>query len=346
MEERYTWEASAALQMAGYEELLSGPTGTTPDHDAPDTERASRAYDSSNPPSLDTSTGDAQRHQISVVIPTYNGGDRLRDCLQAIARQQTPRSLEIICVDSGSAESHLDSMRELGARIIPIDRSEFDHGLTRDLGAREAAGEVVVFLNQDAVPVDEHWLSELTEPLFESTDHAAVQGAIREVPEAESRFYWDSCGDRFYFTRESDRWIERFFGIGFSTVNAAVRRRVWEAIPFGRAPIMEDKKWQRSAVEGGASILYQEGAAVFHTHDYDFRALVRRCQSEGFGWSYLGEEYSLLDMARDMLQPRMYADLGRGLWRNQVRSGAELLFPLLRPLALYWGNRWSRGVKH
>jgi rhamnosyltransferase len=125
-----------------------------------------------------------------------------------------------------------------------------------------------------------------------------------------------------------------------------MRREVWEEIPFGQAPIMEDKLWQRRAVERGASILYQEEAAVFHSHDYDVKALVRRCQSEGFGWSFLGEEYSFLDMTKDMMQPRIYADLGRGLAQRRVRSAAELLFPVLRPLALYWGNHWSRRVKH
>ena len=283
---------------------------------------------------------------ISIVIPTYNGGDRLRECLSAISLQRTTRSFEVICIDSGSCEADLETMREFEARLISIDKADFDHGLTRDKGASAASGEVLVFLNQDAVPASEDWLASLTEPLFAGPDYAAVQGAIRELPETGDRFYWDSCGDRFYFTRESERWIERFFGIGFSTVNAAIRRVAWEAIPFGQAPIMEDKLWQRRAVERGASILYQEEAAVFHSHDYDLKALVRRCQSEGFGWSFLGEDYSLLDMTRDMMQPRIYADLGRGLAQRRVRSGAELLFPVLRPLALYWGNHWSRGVKH
>mgnify|MGYP006175731343 CR=1 FL=1 len=55
---------------------------------------------------------------------------------------------------------------------------------------------------------------------------------------------------RIPFVGEADsrRWIERYYGIGFSTVNAAIRREVWERHPFGRAPIMEDKKWQRDAV--------------------------------------------------------------------------------------------------
>ncbi len=348
VEESYTWEASAALQLAGYEELLRSAADHALSIGAREIGDAVGDADSPNRPVVEPSTAKlgTQPVDISVVIPTYNGGERLHNCLNAISHQQTARSVELICVDSGSSAQDVATMEHFGAQVISIRKSEFDHGLTRDLGARSANGDVLVFLNQDAIPATEDWLSSLTEPLLAGPEYAAVQGAIQELPEAADRFYWDSCGERFYFTRESDRWIARFFGIGFSTVNAAIRRDAWEEIPFGQAPIMEDKLWQRRAVERGASILYQEDAVVFHSHDYDFGTLVRRCQSEGFGWSFLGEDYSLLDMTKDMMQPGIYADLGRGLRQRRVRSAAELFFPLLRPLALYWGNHWSREVKH
>ena len=348
VEEKYTWEASVALQLAGYEELLRSAADHALSIGAREIGDAVGDADSPNRPVFEPSTAKQGKQQvdISVVIPTYDGGEQLHNCLNAISQQQTARSVELICVDSGSSAKDVATMEQFGAQVISIEKSEFDHGLTRDLGARSANGDVLVFLNQDAIPATEDWLSSLTEPLLAGPEYAAVQGAIQELPEAADRFYWDSCGDRFYFTRESKRWIARFFGIGFSTVNAAIRRDAWEEIPFGQAPIMEDKLWQRRAVERGASILYQEDAVVFHSHDYDLGALVRRCQSEGFGWSFLGENYSLLDMAKDMMQPGIYADLGRGLRQRSVRSAAELFFPLLRPLALYWGNHWSRGVKH
>ena len=33
-----------------------------------------------------------------------------------------------------------------------------------------------------------------------------------------------------------------------------------------------------------------------------------------------------------------------GLRNGEMTSSAERLFPWVRPLALYWGNRWSRQV--
>lgn len=336
--ELYDWDASAERLLDAYWQMMPEPART---------EVRERAAGLAAVPHADVSVPD-----VSVVLPTWNGGKTLERTLAAITDQRTARSVEVVCVDSGSSPADLAMMRRFGARIESIDQADFDHGLTRDLGARIARGRVLVFLNQDAIPADPGWLDRMTEPLLTppadaEVDHAvaAVQGGIRELPDPGERFYWDSCGHRFYFTSESDRWLERYSGVGFSTVNAALRREVWERHPFGRAPIMEDKKWQREVVAAGWHIAVADDAYVLHTHDYDYRRLVRRCQSEGYGWKLLGERYAARDMLRDMLRPRVWADLLSGLVTGKVRSAAELLFPWLRPWSLYRGNRWGQGVK-
>ena len=104
---------------------------------------------------------------------------------------------------------------------------------------------------------------------------------------------------------------------------------VWQRYPFGWAPIMEDKKWQREVAALGLTIQTAPAAAVHHTHDYDLRALVRRCRSEGYGWHILGVRYSLGDAVRDMLKPGMVLTLFGGLARGRVRSLAEVLAALV-----------------
>lgn len=323
----YGWEQSAGAALAGYRELLAGAAAEAT-------------------AGLPLPAG-RDGVDVSVVIPTFNGGVVLERCLQAVRSQRTSRTIEIVCVDSGSPDADVETMRRFGAQVIPIDRRDFDHGLTRDLGARSSRGGVLVFLNQDAVPAGPDWMERLVTPLFagDRDRRAAVQGGQIEVPDRERRFYWHSAGERFYFTRESKRWIERYFGIGFSTANAAIRRDVWERHPFGRAPIMEDKKWQREVVEAGFAIAEAPDAVVYHTHNYSMRSLIRRCYSEGMGWRAVGELYSVRDLLADLWQPRMALDLWRGWRAGEVRSWAEALFPWLRPLTVFRGNRWGREVR-
>jgi GT2 family glycosyltransferase len=121
---------------------------------------------------------------VSVILPTRNGGPRLGLALQEIFRQQLDVPFEVLCVDSASDDENLARMRAFPVRLESIPPESFDHGLTRDLGARLARGRVLVFLNQDAVPVDRLWLHRMTAPLLRPGRYAAVQGGIREVRSA------------------------------------------------------------------------------------------------------------------------------------------------------------------
>jgi rhamnosyltransferase len=333
--DRYDWRLVADILLDCYAELGARPASRS-------AVAVPALIGDVDAPTPDSAAGGPH---VSIIIPTLNGGEMLASCLAAIEGQDTELEWELICIDSGSSDSDLDTMRRHGARILSIDKRHFNHGLTRDLAARHGRGEILVFLNQDAVPGDPHWLRRLTEALLGGDPElAAVQGGIQELPDPEKRFFWDSCGERFYFTRESFNWLDQYRGIGFSTVNCAIRRSVWQRHPFGWARIMEDKKWQREVVDMGFRIAARHDAAVLHTHDYDLRTLLRRCRSEGFGWRSLGESYRLHHMVRDMLTPRIYRELLGGLLRGRVRSSAELLFPWARPIALWWGNNRARDV--
>ena len=341
-EERYDWQQCAEKLMSAWDELLVEPVGAVGPSPAgvPALAEAPPAREAAG------EVGDRAEGEVavSVILPTRNGGERLGEVLREIFRQQIDVPFEVICVDSASDAADLARMRDFPVRIVPIPLASFNHGLTRDLGARVARGRVLVFLNQDAVPADRLWLHRISAPLLRPGRYAAVQGGIREVPEREQVFYWHSGGPRFYFTSESSGWIAGHGGIGFSTVNAALRRTVWESLPFGWAPILEDKKWQAAAAQRGLEIADLPEAAVLHSHTYDMRTLWRRAASEGFGWRLLGVRYERAQMLRDLFHAQTLE-----LWLEGLRSGemsglAERLFPWVRPLALYWGNRWARDV--
>jgi hypothetical protein len=50
-------------------------------------------------------------------------------------------------------------------------------------------------------------------------------------------------------------------------------------------------------------------------------------------------------MTGDMLNRTTLRDLARGLRQHRIKTAGELLFPWLRPMALYWGNHVARDVR-
>ncbi len=248
---------------------------------------------------------------VSIVIPALNAASRLIRLARLFANQKPTPAREVIVVDSGSVDGTAAEAERLGFRVVPV--FPFSHGGARNLGAREARGDVVVFLTQDAEPADEGWLRELTAP-FEETRVVAVYG--RQIPRSDA-----SPLERLFLARrfpEGERQVRRYAPgspIGyeeafFSNVNAAVRRSVLLEHPFDDGLLMcEDQQFSRDVLRKGWAVAYAPRAAVIHSHVYsagqyfrryfDSVVALRQVFGRRFGWgtsarlgrSYVGGEW-------------------------------------------------------
>lgn len=93
---------------------------------------------------------------LSVVIPVYGGPERLARTLAAIAAQTyPPELLEVVVADDGSdppvEAERLGRARGLRVRVVRQPHSGYGAGRARNLGARAANGEILVFLDADMV---------------------------------------------------------------------------------------------------------------------------------------------------------------------------------------------------
>ena len=103
---------------------------------------------------------------VSVIIPTRDRADLLRGCVDSIFAKTTGIAFEIIIVDNGSVEPDtLAFFEALTAmhRNVHVVRADFPFNWSRvnNVGAREARGSVLVFLNNDTEVISPQWLSSL-----------------------------------------------------------------------------------------------------------------------------------------------------------------------------------------
>lgn len=124
--------------------------------------------------------GLAQQLSISVVIPVYNDAAHLERALEAL-RASRYKPLEIIVVDDGSTDGSSEVARRLGAKVL---RSEGRKGpaSARNLGARHAQGEVVLFLDAD-VCVHPDTLERVAAVFEQDSSVDAVIGSYDDEPE-------------------------------------------------------------------------------------------------------------------------------------------------------------------
>jgi len=100
----------------------------------------------------------------SIIVPTYNSGKFIRECMQHIFASDYPRDkYEIILVDGGSCDNTLDIARECGDVTIMHSTNQSISN-SRNIGAMNARGENFLFLDSDCL-MDRRFLSRAREHL-------------------------------------------------------------------------------------------------------------------------------------------------------------------------------------
>jgi rhamnosyltransferase len=284
---------------------------------------------------------------ISVVIPVKNGGEPMRRCLEAIRGQRVADDVEIVAIDSGSTDGTQDLVRSFGGRVHEIAPEDFNHGESRNVGARLATGEIVVFTVDDALAVGETWLERLTEPLRADNGVAgtyARQIAYETAP-AHQRFYIEHrYGPAPRTQRASGPDDLTVANVLFSNVSSAIRKSLLEEFPFASdIVIAEDLEWCARVLLAGYEVAYVPEAVVRHSHDYTLGDALKRYFDQG-----AAAERSF--MAGDRSSPRAVRGDGvrfvrrelAWLWRNGGRG--EIPYALAHEATRFAG--FQLGVHH
>ena len=87
---------------------------------------------------------------VSVVVPTFNGENRIKKCIDAILTSNYSNLLEIIVIDDKSTDKTAEIASTLPVKLIK--RSE-NNGkpVANNEGYRHAKGEIVLFIDDDTV---------------------------------------------------------------------------------------------------------------------------------------------------------------------------------------------------
>jgi len=221
---------------------------------------------------------------VSVIVLTYNARRFVERCLDALFAQ-TFIEFEAIVVDNASSDGTADFVHQRFplVRLIPSSRND-GYGAGNNLGAQHARGEILVFLNPDAVP-EPDWL----EHLIGAMRHRGNHFATSQITLQSDRTRLNSGGNLIHYlglsfcrglnARRSE-FDQPEFVSGASGAACAISRELFERIG-GFDPTFflyhDDVDLSIRALLAGERCLYVPDAIV--SHDYDLSV-----PPEKWGW--------------------------------------------------------------
>lgn len=212
---------------------------------------------------------------VSVLVRCRNDAAFLVRTLDAIAAQECPFAHEVLVCDDGATDGTDALLRARPeVRLVPRPAGAYRPGRTLNALVRAARGEIVVFNNADAVPLDCHWLANLVAPLADGSADATFANQ-QPRPDAMPLVRKDS--ERAFGDGSVSAQWPRFF----SLASSAAWRDDLLGHPFDEDLLYsEDVEWANRRADFRRR--YVPTARVEHSHNYTSAQLARRFYGEGY----------------------------------------------------------------
>jgi len=222
---------------------------------------------------------------ISIVIPVHNGAGTLSECLQAIGDCDYVEH-EVIVVDDASSDSSAEVAARYNCRIVRLPEN-MGAARAKNLGAREAKGDIVLFTDSDIVLQPD--TLRLVASHFEDPSIAGAVGLLGQ------RLRYDNFSSQFknlwmYYTYQrlaNSQAAKRGVGLFFTSI-ASIRRAVFEQMGgfdpnYSGASITEDIEFGQRLLSAGHTVRLDGRLKVEHLKHYSFAGLLRTDLDRAFG---------------------------------------------------------------
>ncbi len=148
---------------------------------------------------------------VSIVIPTYNESKYLKKTIDSIEKMTTYPYYEIIVVDDGSTDNSIEKIEDKHVRVIKTNRLGAPRA--RNVGAKQAKGEIIIFSDSHVFPKHKNWMDEMVY-FHKKNRHASIAApAISVFGNEKAKGY----GLRFVNSRLETEWNQKLSRKPFQT---------------------------------------------------------------------------------------------------------------------------------
>ena len=219
----------------------------------------------------------ADAPKVSVLVRAHNDEALVGRTLEGIFAQSL-KPFEVVVCDDASTDRTREIAANFPVRFFERPAGPYKPGRTLNALVRDAKGEIVVFNNSDAVPLDDQWLARLVNPLMAGR---RVFSFANQLPRKNARALVRKDSERAF----GDGKVQATWKFFFSLASSATWRQNLIDVPFDEEiQYSEDVEWtwRNSRRESDpVKVVYCPEAKVEHSHNYTMRELWKRFCGEG-----------------------------------------------------------------
>lgn len=276
-----------------------------------------------------------RRGAVAVIVPAYNPGPELAECIDLLLAQDIDEPFEIVVVDNGSEPAIVPRW---DSRVRLIEETSPGSYAARNAGIRATSAAMLAFTDADCLP-ERDWLQAGVAALRSGASVAAGRiDLFGQTPHTAAELF------EFRYAFPQERYLEEGFGV---TANLFVRRDVIEtAGPFD-ATLKSggDREFGQRLAAAGCPTVFVEEAMVLHPARRTLRELLAKTMRTTAGSAALQRRrqgsWGVLREAIVLLRPPLRA-VRNILREERGLSYADRLRICGVLLLVRWTAAWTR----
>ena len=217
--------------------------------------------------------------KVSIVCPLYNAEKYIKELHNSLLMQNDVEIESINYVLTECADKTEAILKDMKLNYDKIATNSFSHSKVRENTALKAKGDIIVFITQDVIIKDEHWLKKLIQPIIDNEAEACFSRQVCENDSIEKYIRESNYPmiSRIVAKKDTEKYgIHSFF---FSDVSSAARMDVYRELKAYDAKDLitnEDMYFSYKLINNDYRIKYCSDSVVIHSHTYTFMQLLKR----------------------------------------------------------------------
>ena len=221
---------------------------------------------------------------IDIICPLYNAEEQILNLDKTLKKQKKVQIKNIIYILTESKDNTEKVLQQNKLKYKKIKKEDFSHSLTREKEALKSNADIICFITQDIVVMDDLWLYKLVKNIINNKCDVAYSRQITKYNNIEKYTRDKNYPSKSRVVSKKDieqLGLNTFF---FSDASSAIRLSVFKKLngyDGKKLPINEDMYFAYKLVINGYKIRYEADSIVYHSHRFTLKELYNRYKLTG-----------------------------------------------------------------